>query len=246
MFRLIGNELYKIFHKKSIYIIGIIIFLLVLLNDVLYKTMYDDDGNLKALASIENYSSAIMKDTLNDLDPNKATDKLLYVEEKTYVDMFELSNKYGTNSWQSYIVNSEMYDVVYNMNYYTYVFTNDELYNENKKDYDYYINYFDKDDFDGFITSKLEEIDKQIEGLKKDKEKEEDKKLLLEIDESLENLEFDRELLNYRKEKQILYGNNYLNDALNEYSSSYKYIKDIDPDNIDKLNYDDKRAYKRR
>ena len=45
MINLIKNELFKVFHKKSIYVFGIIILGFCIINNVSYLKTYDEEGN---------------------------------------------------------------------------------------------------------------------------------------------------------------------------------------------------------
>ena len=60
MINLIRNELYKVFHKKSIIVFAILILGMTILNSWLYKTNYDNDGNF---IQNNNTTSSDMLDT---------------------------------------------------------------------------------------------------------------------------------------------------------------------------------------
>lgn len=241
MIKLIKNELYKIFHRKSIYVMGIIIFAFILLNNILYKSLYNDDGSLDSLLSVSDYELEFIKEELKDLDPNKESDKTLYVDYKTQYDVLELSSKYGSNSWQNYIINNKLYNIIYNRNYYTYIDKSSVLFEENEKIYNKYLNYLEDDDYKAFVNLEIEETDKAINELNKEKGKTTDKQRLLEIEKSLSTLNFDKEILNYRLNKNISYESSYMNTALDNYKSAHNYLESID--NKDKLSYEDKKIY---
>lgn len=241
MIKLIKNELYKIFHRKSIYVMGIIILAFILLNNILYKSLYNDDGSLNNPLSIANYELEFIKEELKELDPNKESDKTLYVDYKTQYDVLELSSKYSNSSWQNYIINNKLYNIIYNRNYYTYIDKSSVLFEENEKIYNKYLNYLEDDDYKAFVSLEIEEIDKTITELNKEKEKTTDKQKLLEIEKSLSTLNFDKEILNYRLDKNISYESSYMNTALDNYKNAHNYLESID--NKDKLSYEEKKIY---
>ncbi|MGM9882391.1 MAG: ABC transporter permease subunit [Bacilli bacterium] len=241
MTKLIKNELYKIFHKKSIYVMGIIVIFLILLNNVLYKVFYDDSGNFKDIDVSSNYELTLIEEELKNLDPNKETDKNLYIEYKSQYDVYSLASNYSTSSWQYYIINNKMYEVIYNKYYYTYIDKSDKLLKEAENTYNKYLSYLEKDDFKEFAYLELKEVEDAIISLSKEKSTTTDKQRLLEIDTSIKSLEFDKEIINYRIDKNISYANNYLNTALDKYKEAHNYLESIE--NIDNLTYEERLLY---
>lgn len=103
MINLIKNEFIKIIHKKSIYIILTIIFLLSLLTNIIYKYKLDEVGNIKGTnykennnylsIANENYKnySKILENT--DKDDDKYKEYKSIVEVNKYI----LKNKINSN-----------------------------------------------------------------------------------------------------------------------------------------------------
>lgn len=117
MINLIRNELYKVFHKKSIIVFAILILGMTILNSWLYKTNYDNDGNF---IQNNNTTSSDMLDTyLNELkkyDYNKEDEVLEYISNKTNYDREKIisDNKYTSDNWQyEYLYNDKVYDMIY-------------------------------------------------------------------------------------------------------------------------------------
>lgn len=241
MIRLIQNELYKIFHRKTIYVMGIIIFGFVLINNILYKKFYNADGVYNGGIDTIKYQLEFAKSELETLDPSKDTDKGLYAEYKTSYEILELSSKYDINSWQYSIINNKMYDVIYNRNYCKYVDDYNSRLKEYEEIYDRYLSYLEKDDFKEFAYLELEDTENSINLLSKEKETTTDKQRLNEIENTLKNLEFEREIINLRINNDISYANNYLNTALEEYKNSYTYLENTY--NNRELSYEEKLTY---
>ena len=130
MFKLISNELYKIFHKKSIYIVFSLIFIFCILNNILFKTTYNNDG-----LYIDNQKEDLTKE-INDLK-NQLNSKsgLEYLTIKTNLDLLKLKNNYAINSFQYNTTDKYFKEIIYNLNYYEYIEPNEYLKLEYKEIY---------------------------------------------------------------------------------------------------------------
>ena len=95
MFKLILIELKKILFRKSVFVMMIIMLLFNLLNNILFYTDYDIDGNYKYLESdnLEDEKS-LLENEIKKYDYNKESDISLYVELKTKLDVLDLKEKY--------------------------------------------------------------------------------------------------------------------------------------------------------
>lgn len=241
MIKLIKNELYKIFHKKTIYVMLIIIFAFSLLGNILFKVFFDENGEFNEIISDVEYELTFIEEELKTLNPNKESDKYLYVEDKTRYDVLKLSSEYKNTSWQYYIINNKLYDVIYNVNYYTYIEKSSKLLKTAEDKYKKYLSYLEKDDFKEFAYLELKEVEEAISLLNKEKKGTTDKQRLKKIEDSIKTFEFNKEILNYRINQDISYGSSYLNNALEIYKNSHSYLEDID--NIDNLNYAERLEY---
>ncbi|HOO68024.1 MAG TPA: hypothetical protein PLC53_01495, partial [Bacilli bacterium] len=115
MINLIKNELIKIFSKKAIYIVLLIMFLFVILVNCIYKFAYDENGYMKSDDYTEQDLNYLNEEIIN-LDINNPDDISTYISIKTNIEVDELILKYGVDSWQSYVINNTLYDVIYNIN----------------------------------------------------------------------------------------------------------------------------------
>lgn len=241
MIKLIKNELFKIFHKKSIYVLAGIMFAFVMLNNIVYKVFYDDSGNFSNQAlndsswEIEYYSQE-----LKNLDVNKESNKEEYVSYKTSYDVAVLHSSYQIGTWQYNLIDNRLYDIIYNINYYTYIEKNDKLLKEYQDKYDYYINSFENNNFKVFIKEELDSTQKEIDTLEKEKKTITSTKRLKEIEDSLNILYIKKEMINYRISNDVPYSNSYLNTAIEDYIDTYTYLNNI---NVDSLSYNEKIEY---
>lgn len=214
MINLIRNELSKIFYKNSTYIMFIVMFLFVILTNVIYKTELDENGEFKS----DYYNSNYLKIAKEKLEKSDDESKM---NIKKDILKYELYEKYGPYSWQAYIVNNKMEDIID-----TYVEGNYNL----DEEYNFYLDKFDKDDWRYFV---LEEIDLK-------------KKELSDNLVSKDIYDIDLEVLNYRLNHDISYAYSYLNSALEDYSNAKKYISTTNLSYLkeeDKLNSSNDRVY---
>ena len=222
MINLITNELIKIFSKNSTYVMFIIMFLFVMLTNVIYKTQLDEKGEFKSDYYNVNYLKLVKKE-LDNLDKDDNERKIDLRED---IIKYELYEKYGPYSWQAYIVNNNMEDIIK-----TFVESDYSL----DEEYNFYLDKFEKDDWKYFV---LEEINF--------KKKELSDSILNGINELKNIYDIDLEVLNYRLKYDISYENSYLNNALEDYSNAKKYLSISNLSYLkeeDKLNSSNDRVY---
>lgn len=223
MINLLKNEFIKIFNKKGIYILLIIMFAFVCLVNIIYKYSYKDLSSENNQYSKENVKA--YEEELKGLSVDKEEDISTIISLKTEIQMSELSNKYGVDSWQSQIIYKSLYDIIYGLNYNTYSKdkSKDE-YETYKNKYDDIIARFDKDDWKYFANEELKGVNTQITDLELQKSKTTDKLQLKSIDESIEQAKLNKYTLDYRLKNNISYKNDYLNSAINNYISAGNYL----------------------
>ena len=136
MLKLINIELFKIFKHKSIYIILIIVFLFCLLNNFLYKNDYDNNGFYKYEKN-EDLKKYIRKLEIANkkYNVNEDSDKAIYVDSKTKIDIAKIKQKYSSNDWRYINAKNYLYDCIYNYNYSKYILDDNITIEENKKKY---------------------------------------------------------------------------------------------------------------
>ena len=128
MIKLIKNELFKIFHKKSIYVLAGIMLAFVILNNIVYKVFYDDNSNyISQTLNDSSWEIDYYSEELKNLDINKESDKEEYISCKTNYDIAVLHSSYQIGTWQYNIIDTRLYDIIYNINYYTYIEKNDKI-----------------------------------------------------------------------------------------------------------------------
>ena len=93
MFKLINIELKKVLKHKSIYIIFFIMLLFCLLNNVLYKNDYDEEGNYKYETKV-NFDKRIDKlDKKNkNYDLSKESDLYAYGSNNSKIEIAQIQN----------------------------------------------------------------------------------------------------------------------------------------------------------
>ena len=237
MINLIKNEFIKLMKKKSTYIFLIITFLFIILTNILYKHFYNGisySGYYKDDA--EFYSTV-----LRQLDPNNSEQVEEYVEIKTQLDVINLISKYGFDSWQANIIPGQVSSIIGLINRYTYIEKDEFALTDAKKKYDTFINALDSDNWRYFAELELEEVNLLLS-----------EKQQFSIDNNLNSegstydfkiYEINKQILEWRLEKDISYANTFLNTALQNYSRSSRniiyYEAESNHSYSDKLDYYD-------
>ena len=154
---------------------------------------------------------------MNSLSPNNKNEIDQYIDSKTAYDMAKLMQKYGFTSWQAEIIRSEVgcHNYLHTMNTYTYnkdKISQDE-YNEAKLNYDKFIAKLDEGDWKYFATSQLKDVEEQIQTAKEAESI------------NLNSLYTQKQILEWRIDKDIAYGFDFLNDCLEGYSNASSFIE---------------------
>jgi len=223
MFSLIKNELLKIFRKKSTYVMFVIIFILVLLTNIIYKTNLDESGEFKQ--DIHNYLKEEI-DKLNNLDITNIENKKEELSTRKNIMKYEIYEKYGVNSWQAYITDTKLLNIIDG------IIESEYGNRKNPDDLDYFlkeykfiIEKFDSDDWRYFVNEQIKDLEQKREEINASHS---DNDLLYKSEE-LEYMKFlytiDLKIENYRLENDVSYANTYVNDALLNYSIALKEIK---------------------
>lgn len=239
MNRLIKNELIKIFKKKSLYITLLVILAFVILTNCIYKFFYHT-------GSYDEYNDSYIqyaKEEIARLDPNKTSDTKMYIELKSTLEVYELRQKYEQGSWQRNILPNQVASYINEKNTY--------LYGENKDskkvakledEINQILEKFDKGDWRYFATQELDEAKKTLETLEEQKVKTEDKQELQSLEVGIENAKIDQEVAQIRLNKDIQYGNDFKNEALEGYQSEAKIVANM-KNRTQELEYKEKQDY---
>lgn len=242
MNKLIYCELKKIFHKKSIYVIWLLLFIFCLINNILYKLDYDEEGYYIKDYDKDNSSEIEeLEEKISNYNKDSNEDVLMYVSLKTDLDILKIKNNYDVKSWQ-YNKVDYLKDDIYNINYYTYVEKNTNKLEEYNKSYKEKINKFNDDNWQYFTKIEKYNLEENIR-LEKEKLTTTKDKLELEtINDNLTSYRNELDIINIRLNNNIDYGINYLNDALTNYIEDKSLIDNYDTHNLnflEKVKYND-------
>lgn len=212
MSKLIKNELIKIFSKKSMIVIGVIILVIIIGFNVLNKISQNMSNSYQA------YSDGYIQyldEELSNLDPNKPSDINKYVETKSQKDVATLAKDYKETSWQAEVIGTVISPIIEEMNNYEYIDKNNEALTASKTKYDEMLIALKNEDWKYFANKELENINTQIEDLNtliaQDSENE-------DLKTQLKSLELQKEVVNLRLDKNINYGSdNYKSIAVQNY-----------------------------
>lgn len=211
MINLIKNELFKIFKKKSIFVLFIFLILFSFFINLVNKKLYSNDSN-------DNYIN-YLKDEIKNFDPNNLDEIDLYLDYKNQLDEYELLSKYDYNSWQYSVIRDKAYDYIYAINNCIYKEKDDNKLKELISDYDSFKEKLNGD-WKVFALSDLENL-----------------KNIYTDDDTYLNVQI--ETLEMRLKYDIPYGDNNLNWALDNYISSRENLESFKETNKynDKVNY---------
>ena len=240
MGKLIKNELIKLFKKKSIYIalivvLGFMIFSNIMTkntNNVLYSQYYYSGQTL-----------TFLQEELEGLDPEKASDMEMYIDIKSQIELYELMGEYENGSWQQEIISENLSGYFKEKCMYEYGAKKDsQKAQEAQNKIDEIKQKLDSDDWKYFAQLELQQATEKLANIEEQIKNTEDKKALLSLNQEKENALIDKTIAEYRINKNIKYGQDYLNQALDDYKYSAQQI--LRYENSEKeLTYDEKKAY---
>lgn len=214
MISLIKNELKKILSKKSLYIVLIITIGFCILANIMSKkfsTMIYMQNNI-----VEGLS--IYEEDLENAKANNDTEGIIIAETK--IEAIEILNQYSANSWQVQY-STQLEDSIYKLKQ---ARSEDEK-KKYQEEYDNIIKNFKENNWKACAEKELEKINKEIE--------------LSEDSEEKLNLEDEKQVLNWRIEKDIPYGNSNLNSYLDNWKSAKALVrqfeKETNPSNSYKI-----------
>ena len=212
MSKLIKNELIKIFSKKSMIVIGVIILAIIIGFNVLNKVSQNMSNSYSAYS--EGYIQ-YLDEELSNLDPNKPSDINKYVETKSQKDLATLAKDYKETSWQAEVIGTVISPIIEEMNNYEYIDKNNEALTSSKAKYDEMLTALKNNDWKYFANEELDSLNTQIEELNaliaQDSEND-------DLKTQLKSLELQKEVVNLRLDKNINYGrDNYKSIAVQNY-----------------------------
>ncbi len=239
MSRLIKNELTKIFKKKSIYITLFVVLAFVILTNCIYKFFYHS-------GSYDEYSDNYIqyaKEEIKKLDPNKPSDTKMYIDIKSTLDRYELAQKYEANSWQRSLLAVQLSSHISEKNTYLYGENKDpEKVKEIEQTITKILGKLEEGDWKYFANEDLEQAKTKLASLEEQKTKTIDKQELQSLEIEIENAKIDKEVAEIRLNKEIQYGNDFRNKALNTYQTEAKNVINVGNGERE-LEYEEKRDY---
>lgn len=242
MTNLIKNELYKVFKRKSIYILLSIMLCIITLNTFLTKKYSIEDP--VSTSAEEKYELQELKRTIDSYDKNSPGEKEEYYNTLSNIELYELTDKYK-EPWKKILIRENLRNIIHSMNNAKYIEKDIEAYNEYKKEYDKFLKELDSNSWKYFVNKEIKTTTDEIASLEKEREKSKNKELYnSRIKEEKNKLE----KLKLRLEKDIPYDNNYLNTALEDYKQApqtYKEFKESIIKNTSEFNIKEEYQIKR-
>ena len=239
MINLIKNEITKILKKKSLYITLLVTLAFIILTNVLYQ--YEPDFSNDYIDE----NIAYYEEELKELDYHKASDKSTYAEIKSELEITKLMKQYGGyDTWQGEIINNRISSYIREINYYEYGVEEDtqgEL-QELKQTYENLLKRLENDDWKAFALEEQKDLTEELKQQKELKAQTIDKNTIEQIKDTIQTLEIQKQVVDWRIEKNISYASGYFNDALNTYENGSMAIQNYQEENSqedynEKLNY---------
>ena len=240
MSNLIKNELTKIFKKKTIYITMLLIFLMIVFINCMNK--YSNSSTYSAYMYSESYIESL-KDELSNLNPEKPSDVTLYINLKSELDLSNLMEKYKDSDWKLSIINDRISPYITEINTYTYgADKSEEQARKATEEMENIIAKLDENDWKYFANEDLQNANSTIEELNNQKAQTQDTEIIKGLNNEIENAKVEKEIAEYRLEKNIPYGVDYLNIALTRYQTSSETLISYDLDNKE-LDFEEQKEY---
>lgn len=242
MTNLIKNELYKVFKRKSIYILLSIMLCIITLNTFLTKKYSIEDP--VSTSAEEKYELQELKRTIDSYDKNSPGEKEEYYNTLSNIELYELTDKYK-EPWKKILIRENLRDIIHSMNNSKYIEKDIEAYNEYKKEYDKFLKELDSNSWKYFVNKEIKITTDEIASLEKEREKAKNKEL---YNSRIKEEKTKLEKLKLRLEKDIPYDNNYLNNALEDYKhapQTYKEFKESIIKNTSEFNIKEEYQIKR-
>ena len=237
---LVKNELIKIFKKKTIYITMVVIFLLLIFMNCMFK--YANSGSeYDYYLYNENYINSLRSE-LETLNPEKSSDVTTYINLLSEIQLSEMMEQHKDAEWKLAIINERIAPYITERNTYQYgAEKNEAQVQEINQEIDALLAKLDENDWKYFAREDLAKAEQQIEELNAQKEQTEDKAVLENIETQLDNAQMEKEIAEIRLNKEIPYGTDYLNRAISNLQTANTNLANFK--NIEELTYQEKLEY---
>ena len=237
---LVKNELIKIFKKKTIYITMVVIFLLLIFMNCMFK--YANSGSeYDYYLYNENYINSL-RGELETLNPEKTSDVTVYIDLLSEIQLSEMMEQHKDAEWKLAIINERIAPYITERNTYQYgAEKNEAQVQEINQEIDALLAKLDENDWKYFAREDLAKAEQQIEELNSQKEQTEDKAVLENIETELNNAQMEKEIAEIRLNKEIPYGSDYLNRAISNLQTTNTNLANFK--NVEELTYEQKLEY---
>ena len=167
----------------------------------------------------------------------------MYIDIKSTLEIYEMQEKYEIDTWQRDILSAKVSNLINEKN--------THLYGENKdtkkvKEIEESINKvlekLDEGDWKYFAKEELEQAKNQLDNLEEQKENTEDKQELQSLESAIQSAKIDQEVAKIRINKEIPYGSDFKNRALNNYQTESKNVITM-KNSGQELDYKEKQEY---
>lgn len=213
MFNLVKNEIFKIFHKKSTYIILVILLLYTILINVIYKTDIPNSNYYYKMSEVER------EEALNFIDNFDEKKDSYYdlIDAKQSIETDDLKRKYQNDDWQMAVIDNGYHSIM-NEYYNNYYF--EEPSTLIKEKYEAAKKALENDDWLYFARIEKSSYEDELKRSKAyleemNKESEEYKNALINVKALEENIKW----ATYRIDEKVEFNSGYLDDALNTITS---------------------------
>jgi len=220
---LIQNELTKIFKKKSIYITLFITLIFIIVINVIYVNSnnnygYDPEQDIKF------YESQL--EILQEDNSQSAKEAISMYQSE--IDSAKLVQKYGdTATWQASIIYKQIRPMFMEKNEYLQT-GNKQAAQEVQIQIEELVTKLDAGDWRYFATQELQEIENSIQEQKQLKENTTNTDSIASIEDQIFDLNLQKQVVNWRLEKDIPYGYSYWNTCLINYQDAQREIRDYE------------------
>ena len=240
MGKLIKNELIKLFKKKSIYIALIVILGFMIFSNFMYKSTNNVMYNSYIYSEQTlNY----LQEELDKLDPKKTSDIGMYVDIKSQIELYELMKQYENGSWQQQIINQDLPTYFKEKCMYEYGEEKDlQKAQEAQNKIDEIKQKLDTDDWEYFAQLELQQATEKLANIEEQIKNTDDKKTLLSLNQEKEATLIDKTIAEYRINKGIKYGQDYLNQAIEDYRYAAQDIARLESSEKE-LSYEEQKRY---
>ena len=217
-----------------------VIFLLLIFMNCMFK--YANNGNtINYYLYSENYVQSL-KSELETLNPDKPSDVTTYINILSDIQLSEIMEQHKDAEWKLAIINERIAPYISERNTYQYgAEKNEEQVEIINQEIDELLAKLDENDWKYFAREDLAQAEQQIEELNRQKEQTEDTAVIKNIDSQIQTAKTEKEIAEYRLNKEIPYGNDYLNRAISNLQMANSNLASFE--NTDELTYQEKLEY---